>query len=113
MRPHRYARCMKVNRDMVAVAGLKLLNEVGLEQLTLRLLAKELKIQAPTVYWHFKSKEELIDEMSSMVLAQGAWQLVPAKESADWNAWAAVSEVDSARHCWLIVMAQEWSPEAA
>jgi AcrR family transcriptional regulator len=80
---------MKVNRDMVALAGLKLLNEVGLEQLTLRLLAKELKIQAPTVYWHFKSKEELIDEMATMALAQGAWQLVPAKESADWTAWAA------------------------
>jgi TetR/AcrR family tetracycline transcriptional repressor len=80
---------MKVNRDMVSVAGLKLLNEVGLEKLTLRLLAKELKIQAPTVYWHFKSKEELIDEMATMVLAQGARQLVPAKESADWIIWAA------------------------
>lgn len=80
---------MKVNRDMVARAGLKLLNEVGLERLTLRLLAKELKIQAPTVYWHFKDKEELIDEMATMVLAEGARQLVPAKDSADWSAWAA------------------------
>ena len=80
---------MKVNRDLIAVAGLKLLNEVGLEQLTLRLLAKQIKIQAPTVYWHFKSKEELIDEMATMVLAQGARQLVPAKESADWTVWAA------------------------
>jgi AcrR family transcriptional regulator len=79
---------MKVNRAMVAAAGLKLLNEVGLEQLTLRLLAKELKIQAPTVYWHFKSKEELIDEMATMVLAQGAQRLVPAKESADWTLWS-------------------------
>ena len=79
---------MKVNRDMVARAGLKLLNEVGLEQLTLRLLAKELKIQAPTVYWHFKSKEELIDEMATMVLAEGARYLVPAKDSADWTLWA-------------------------
>jgi AcrR family transcriptional regulator len=79
---------MKVNREMVASAGLKLLNEVGLEQLTLRLIAKELKIQAPTVYWHFKSKEELIDEMASMVLAQGAVQLVPAKASAAWKSWA-------------------------
>jgi TetR/AcrR family tetracycline transcriptional repressor len=80
---------MKVNRDMVARAGLKLLNEVGLEQLTLRLLAKDLKIQAPTVYWHFKSKEELIDEMATTVLAEGTRQLVPVKDSADWNAWAA------------------------
>lgn len=80
---------MKVNREMVALAGLKLLNAAGLEQLTLRLLAEELKIQAPTVYWHFKSKEELIDEMATMVLAQGGRQLVPAKEAADWTVWAA------------------------
>jgi AcrR family transcriptional regulator len=78
---------MKVNRDMVVLAGLKLLNEVGLEQLTLRLLAKQLQIQAPTVYWHFKSKEELIDEMATMVLAEGSMQLIPAKEPVHWTVW--------------------------
>lgn len=70
-------------------AGLKLLNEFGLEQLTLRLLGRELKIQAATVYWHFKSKEELIDEMATMVLAEGAPNLVPAKKSSDWSVWSA------------------------
>jgi TetR/AcrR family tetracycline transcriptional repressor len=79
---------MKVNREMVTQAGLKLLNEVGLEQLTLRLLGRQLKIQAPTLYWHFKSKEELIDDMATTVLAKGAWQLVPVKDSADWTVWA-------------------------
>jgi len=80
---------MKVNRAIVTRAGLKLLNEVGLEQLTLRLLGKELKIQAATVYWHFKSKEELIDEMATMVLAEGVRNLLPARESPDWSVWAA------------------------
>jgi TetR/AcrR family transcriptional regulator, tetracycline repressor protein len=80
---------MKVNRQMVARAGLKLLNEVGLERLTLRLLGRELKVQAATIYWHFKSKEELVDEMATMVLAEGAGRLVPAKETADWDVWAA------------------------
>jgi TetR/AcrR family transcriptional regulator, tetracycline repressor protein len=80
---------MKVNRDIVTRAGLKLLNAVGLERLTLRLLGRELKIQAATLYWHFKSKEELIDEMATMVLAEGAWQLAPAKDPADWTVWAA------------------------
>ena len=80
---------MKVNRDMVIRAGLKVLNEVGLEQLTLRLLAKELNIQAPTVYWHFKSKEDLIDEMATLVLAEGVRQLVPAKDAKDWKLWSA------------------------
>jgi AcrR family transcriptional regulator len=80
---------MKVNREIVARAGLKLLNDVGLEQLTLRLLASGLKIQAPTVYWHFKSKEELLDEMASIVLAEGSRYLLPAKNTSEWNVWAA------------------------
>jgi TetR/AcrR family transcriptional regulator, tetracycline repressor protein len=79
---------MKVNRDMVTLAALTLLNEAGLEQLTLRRLGTELKVQAATIYWHFKSKEELIDEMATLLLAEGAPRLVPAKDSADWNVWA-------------------------
>ncbi len=80
---------MKVNREMVARSGLKLLNEVGLEQLTLRRLAVELKVQAPTIYWHFTSKQELLDEMATMVLADGAKDLMPTRKSLDWRAWAA------------------------
>jgi TetR/AcrR family tetracycline transcriptional repressor len=83
---------MKVNREIVIRAGLKLLNEVGLEQLTLRRLAKELKIQAPTLYWHFKSKEALIDAVATLVLAKGAPGLVPSKfydkkSANDWKTW--------------------------
>ena len=78
---------MKVNREIVVQAGLKLLNEVGLEQLTLRRLAKELKIQAPTLYWHFKSKEALIDAVATLVLAEGAPGLVPSKSANDWKTW--------------------------
>jgi TetR/AcrR family transcriptional regulator, tetracycline repressor protein len=79
---------MKVNREIVVEAGLKLLNEVGLEQLTLRRLAKDLKIQAPTLYWHFKSKEELVDAMATLLLAKGAPNLVPSKFASDWKIWA-------------------------
>lgn len=78
-----------MNRESVTRAGLKLLNEVGLEQLTLRLLGGELKVQAAAIYWHFKSKQALLDEMASVVLADGASQLVPAKVSSDWRVWAA------------------------
>jgi TetR/AcrR family tetracycline transcriptional repressor len=78
---------MKVNREIVVSAALSLLNEVGLEQLTLRRLAGKLKIQAPTLYWHFKSKEALIDAMATQVLAQGAAHLAPAKDADDWRLW--------------------------
>jgi TetR/AcrR family transcriptional regulator, tetracycline repressor protein len=79
---------MKINRDMVTRAGLNLLNEDGLEQLTLRRLATELNVQAATIYWHFKNKEELLDEMATTVLADGAKNLIPRRNLADWKVWA-------------------------
>jgi TetR/AcrR family transcriptional regulator, tetracycline repressor protein len=79
---------MKINRDMVTRAGLKLLNEIGLEQLTLRRLGVELKVQAATIYWHFKSKEELLDEMATTVLSEGSANLLPRRNSSDWGVWA-------------------------
>ena len=79
---------MKVNRERVIREALSLLNEVGLEQLTLRALAKELDIQAATVYWHFKSKQDLIDEMATLILAEGSHELLPKKADADWGVWA-------------------------
>jgi TetR/AcrR family tetracycline transcriptional repressor len=79
---------MKINREMVTRAGLKLLNEIGLEQLTLRRLGAELNVQAATIYWHFKSKEELLDEMATAVLTEGADNLLPRRNSSDWRVWA-------------------------
>lgn len=78
---------MKVNREMVIRAGLELLNEVGLEQLTLRQLGKQLNVQAATIYWHLKSKEELLDEMATLLLAEAAPHLVPARATAGWATW--------------------------
>jgi TetR/AcrR family transcriptional regulator, tetracycline repressor protein len=78
---------MKVNREILARGGLNLLNQVGLEQLTLRRLSVELKVQPAAMYWHFKSKEALIDEMATMVLAEGAQNLVPSRKQTEWQAW--------------------------
>ena len=79
---------MKINREMVVRAALKLLNQVGLEQLTLRRLAIELKVQAPTIYWHFPGKEALLDEMATVVLADGAPNLLPTRKQTDWKPFA-------------------------
>jgi AcrR family transcriptional regulator len=78
---------MKVNRDIIVQAALRLLDDTGLEDLTLRKLAQALDIQAPTLYWHFKSKDALIDEMATLVLASGGANLVPDEPSDDWRVW--------------------------
>ncbi|AZP19976.1 TetR/AcrR family transcriptional regulator [Streptomyces aquilus] len=54
-----------LDRKRVAETALKLLNELGLEGLTLRAIAKELDVKAPALYWHFKDKQALLDEMAT------------------------------------------------
>lgn len=54
-----------LDRTRVADTALRLLNEVGLEGLTLRAIANELGVKAPALYWHFKDKQALLDEMAT------------------------------------------------
>ena len=81
---------MKVNRELILQAALELLNEVGSEELTLRRLALKLKIQAPTLYWHFKSKEDLTDAMATLILAEGASQMLPDTPESGWKVWVSI-----------------------
>ncbi|MFJ8883195.1 TetR/AcrR family transcriptional regulator C-terminal domain-containing protein [Streptomyces sp. NPDC102402] len=57
----------KIDRARVADAALRLLNEVGLDGLTLRAIARELDVKAPALYWHFKDKQALLDEMATVM----------------------------------------------
>ncbi|CAM5509609.1 MULTISPECIES: TetR/AcrR family transcriptional regulator [Streptomyces] len=54
-----------LDRTRVADTALRLLNEVGLDGLTLRAIARELDVKAPALYWHFKDKQALLDEMAT------------------------------------------------
>jgi AcrR family transcriptional regulator len=62
---NRDKRAKPLDQRLVATTALKLLNKVGLDGLTLRVLAKELHVQAPALYWHFDSKQDLLDEMAT------------------------------------------------
>ena len=76
---------MKAGREPVVRTGLKLLNEVGLDGLSLRRIAAALGVQAPTLYWRFKNKQDLIDEMATQVLANWAPQFL--KGAATASSW--------------------------
>ena len=54
----------KLNRDAIARAGLRLLDATGIEGITMRALAAELGVQAPTLYWHVKSKQDIFRAMA-------------------------------------------------
>ncbi|MFF5945755.1 TetR family transcriptional regulator, partial [Streptomyces althioticus] len=61
-----------LDRARVADTALRLLNEVGLDGLTLRAIAKELDVKAPALYWHFRDKQALLDEMATQMFRRMA-----------------------------------------
>ncbi|MFI9204696.1 TetR/AcrR family transcriptional regulator C-terminal domain-containing protein [Streptomyces sp. NPDC053048] len=74
----------RIDRAQVAGTALRLLNEVGLEGLTLRRIAKELDVQAPALYWHFKNKQELLDEVATEMFRRMTGSLT-AVDTATWQ----------------------------
>lgn len=73
-----------LDRKRVADTALRLLNEVGLDGLTLRAIAKELDVKAPALYWHFKDKQALLDEMATEMYRRMA-EDVPPVEGSTWQ----------------------------
>ncbi|MGW7274305.1 TetR/AcrR family transcriptional regulator C-terminal domain-containing protein [Streptomyces sp. NPDC054864] len=75
-----------LDRTRVARTALKLLNETGLDGLSLRAIAKELDVKAPALYWHFKDKQALLDEMATEMLRRMNEELLAGAEpDADWR----------------------------
>ena len=79
---------MALSREDVLAGAMRLLDEVGLDALTMRRLAEELDVQAGAIYYHFKDKQELLDAMADALMdglleptPEGAWDEVLAELS--------------------------------
>jgi TetR/AcrR family transcriptional regulator, tetracycline repressor protein len=59
---------MRLSREQVLSTALDLLDEVGLEHLTMRRLATALGVQNGATYWHFRSKQALLEAMADTLL---------------------------------------------
>jgi TetR/AcrR family tetracycline transcriptional repressor len=60
---------MRLTREQVLSSALDLLDEAGLDQLTMRRLAAALDVQNGATYWHFRSKQALLEAMADAMLA--------------------------------------------
>lgn len=75
---------MKVDRARIVEEALKLLNEVGVDALSTRLLAERLQVRQPALYWHFKNKRALLDAMNREILERSHSNSLP-RAGDDWR----------------------------
>ncbi|UJW32016.1 TetR/AcrR family transcriptional regulator C-terminal domain-containing protein [Saccharothrix sp. AJ9571] len=89
-----------ITREKVVAAALELLDEKGIEGVTVRALADRLDVRAPALYWHLRNKQELLDEMSTTVLRR-ILAVLPTSSSGwreDLAVYARVLRAEYLRH---------------
>src|SRR5512144_1334385 len=71
-----------LTRPRVVRAALRLVDEKGLDALTMRALASELEVSAMALYNHVHDKDELVDLMVDLML--GEVDCSPGPDTEDW-----------------------------
>jgi TetR/AcrR family transcriptional regulator, tetracycline repressor protein len=59
-----------LTKAAIVQAAFDLLDEAGMDGLTVRALASRLGVQAPALYWHVRNKQTLLDEMATQIWRQ-------------------------------------------
>ena len=86
---------MALTQEQVVRRAVELMAEAGLEALTLRRLATDLGVSAPTLYWHVRNKRQLLDLMAEALVAGAGHSATPAPGQPWWE-WLA----ERARRQW-------------
>jgi TetR/AcrR family tetracycline transcriptional repressor len=73
-----------IDRETVLAAAFVLLQDGGLDALTMRALAARLSVQAPALYWYLGDKAELLSWMAAAIYADARAAVPPAD---DWRTW--------------------------
>lgn len=70
---------------MIIRAALELLDDVGIDGLTVRALGERLGVRAPALYWHISGKQELLDEMGTEISRRVAAAMAAEPPAAGWR----------------------------
>jgi len=73
-----------VTRDGVVTAALAVLDERGIEAVTVRAVADRLGVRAPALYHHVHSKQDLLDEMGTEIHRRVIRALTGREPGSSW-----------------------------
>lgn len=76
----------KLDPKTVVAEALALLDDVGLDAVSTRQLAKRLGVEQPSLYWHFRRKEDLLTAMAEAAMEPHARAPLP-ESGDDWREW--------------------------
>lgn len=76
---------LPLSRERVVRAALALIDERGLDQLTMRRLGAALGVEAMSLYKHVEGKEAILDGVRELLLAEFAAALPPDDAEGDWQ----------------------------
>ncbi|WP_348774331.1 TetR/AcrR family transcriptional regulator C-terminal domain-containing protein [Micromonospora sp. WMMD998] len=93
--PERATRGMPLTRERIVAQAVALLNESGTEGLTMRRLAQRLNVTPTALYWHVRTKDDILDLAVDQVFAD---VLLP-EPSENWQ-----DDVRLLTHRWREVM---------
>jgi AcrR family transcriptional regulator len=74
-----------LTKAAIVQAALDLLDEAGMDGLTVRALASRLGVQAPALYWHVHGKQALLDEMATQVWRQIGEVMTGLPDDLPWR----------------------------
>lgn len=72
-----------ISRAGAAAAALHVIDEQGLDQFGLKLVAARLGVRTPSLYHHFQGKTEILAEVARLLFKEG--QLPEAEAGLDWR----------------------------
>lgn len=73
-----------VVKERVAEAALQIIDDEGLEALSIERIARELGVRGPSLYHHFKDKAEILSEVAKLVLGDLDLDHIEADSWQDW-----------------------------
>lgn len=74
----------RLSRDAIVEAALDVLDEGGAGAVTVRAVAARLGVQAPALYYHVKSKQDLLDRMGTEITRRVVSALGERVSDGDW-----------------------------
>lgn len=84
----RKAKTPRIQPESIVKVALEILDEEGLEHVTLRRLATKLGVQAPALYWYFKDKQDITDDMAQAILTSANIDNATAPaDISEWPLW--------------------------